>query len=294
MGNEVAGDDLGEQYKGYVFKITGGNDKDGFTMKQGVLVNGRVRLLLKKGSKNYRPRRAGERKKKSVRGCIVGPDIAVLALAIVKRGEKDIDGLTNINLPNRLHVKRASKIRKLYNLTKEDDVKLYISKVGREIVKKDGTTGKKLRKKRAKIQRLITDVRIRRKKIRKVETDKRRERTIKLKAEYQTLITKLKHTKAQEHKAEEVAKVEPVKATKGKGKEVPVTKAVTKGGKVETKGKVAPTTTAPATKTGTVAPKKETKTAPVVAPKVAAPAEKKAEPVKKDEKKATTTKAPKK
>jgi len=52
--------------------------------------------LLAKGSKNYRPRRAGERKRKSVRGCIVGPDISVLALAIVKRGEKDIDGLTTI------------------------------------------------------------------------------------------------------------------------------------------------------------------------------------------------------
>jgi len=33
IGNEVKGDDLGDQYKGYVFKITGGNDKDGFTMK---------------------------------------------------------------------------------------------------------------------------------------------------------------------------------------------------------------------------------------------------------------------
>jgi len=33
MGNEVSGDELGDAYKGYVFKITGGNDKDGFTMK---------------------------------------------------------------------------------------------------------------------------------------------------------------------------------------------------------------------------------------------------------------------
>jgi len=90
------------------------------------LVNGRVRLLLSKGQKNYRPRRAGERKRKSVRGCIVGPDIAVLALSIVKKGETDIEGLTTVQRPNRLHVKRASKIRKLYNLGKEDDVKFYI------------------------------------------------------------------------------------------------------------------------------------------------------------------------
>jgi hypothetical protein len=48
MGQEIDGEVLGEEYKGYIFKITGGNDKQGFPMKQGVLVNGRVRLLLKK------------------------------------------------------------------------------------------------------------------------------------------------------------------------------------------------------------------------------------------------------
>ena len=48
MGQEMDGEILGEEFKGYVFRITGGNDKQGFPMKQGVLVNGRVRLLLKK------------------------------------------------------------------------------------------------------------------------------------------------------------------------------------------------------------------------------------------------------
>jgi len=48
MGQEIDGEILGEQWKGYVFRITGGNDKQGFPMKQGVLVNGRVRMLLKK------------------------------------------------------------------------------------------------------------------------------------------------------------------------------------------------------------------------------------------------------
>jgi small subunit ribosomal protein S6e len=48
MGQEIDGEVLGDEYKGYIFRITGGNDKQGFPMKQGVLVNGRVRLLLKK------------------------------------------------------------------------------------------------------------------------------------------------------------------------------------------------------------------------------------------------------
>ena len=48
MGQEVEGDWLGDEYKGYIFKITGGNDRDGFPMRQGVMVKGRVRLLLDK------------------------------------------------------------------------------------------------------------------------------------------------------------------------------------------------------------------------------------------------------
>ena len=40
-------------------------------MMQGVLTNTRVRLLFKKGMPNYKERRSGVRKRKSVRGCIV-------------------------------------------------------------------------------------------------------------------------------------------------------------------------------------------------------------------------------
>lgn len=67
-------------------RISGGNDKQGFPMKQGVLTNGRVRLLLSKGHSCYRPRRTGERKRKSVRGCIVDANLSVLNLVIVKKG----------------------------------------------------------------------------------------------------------------------------------------------------------------------------------------------------------------
>lgn len=48
MGNEVPGDSVGDEFKGYIFRITGGNDKQGFPMKQGVLHPTRVRLLLRK------------------------------------------------------------------------------------------------------------------------------------------------------------------------------------------------------------------------------------------------------
>jgi small subunit ribosomal protein S6e len=33
MGQEVDGETLGDEWKGYIFKISGGNDKSGFPMK---------------------------------------------------------------------------------------------------------------------------------------------------------------------------------------------------------------------------------------------------------------------
>ena len=66
----------------------GGQDKQGFGMKQGVLVPGRVALLMSPGDSCFRGfgRRKGERRRKSVRGCIVSQDLSVLNLAIVKKG----------------------------------------------------------------------------------------------------------------------------------------------------------------------------------------------------------------
>uniref|UniRef100_A0A2K5S059 Small ribosomal subunit protein eS6 n=1 Tax=Cebus imitator TaxID=2715852 RepID=A0A2K5S059_CEBIM len=64
---EVAADALGEERKGYVVRISVGNDKQGFPMKQRVLTHGRVRLLLSKGHSCYRPRRTGERENQFVR-----------------------------------------------------------------------------------------------------------------------------------------------------------------------------------------------------------------------------------
>lgn len=41
-------------------------------------------------------------------------------------GDNDIEGLTDSVVPRRLGPKRASKIRKLFNLSKEDDVRKYV------------------------------------------------------------------------------------------------------------------------------------------------------------------------
>ena len=109
MAQEVSAECLGEEWKGYVVRITGGNDKQGFPMKQGVMTNGRVKLLLKKGQSCYRPRRKGERKRKSVRGCFVDANLSVLNLCIMKKGEQEIPGLTDRIVPRRLGPKRAGR-----------------------------------------------------------------------------------------------------------------------------------------------------------------------------------------
>jgi len=151
ISHEVAGDPLGDDFKGYVFRISGGNDKQGFCMTQGILTTGRVRILMREGMLGYRSRKRGERKRKSARGCIVSSDLSVLNLVVVKKGEQEIEGLTTAEAakPRRLGPKRASKIRKLFNLSKEDDVRQYV--VRRPVTTKSG----KQIFKAPKIQRLV-------------------------------------------------------------------------------------------------------------------------------------------
>ncbi|KKA20517.1 40S ribosomal protein S6 [Rasamsonia emersonii CBS 393.64] len=191
MGTEVPGDSLGEEFKGYIFKITGGNDKQGFPMKQGVLLPHRVKLLLSDGHSCYRPRRDGERKRKSVRGAITGPDLSVLALSIVKQGENDIPGLTDVVVPKRLGPKRATKIRRFFGLDKKDDVRKFV--IRRTVTRE----GKKEYTKAPKIQRLVTPQRLQRKRHRIALKRRRAEAAREAANEYAKLLA----SRVQEEKA---------------------------------------------------------------------------------------------
>merc|ERR1712026_96112 len=92
------------------------------------------------------------RKRKSVRGCIVNQNLSVLSVAIVKTGETEIPGLTTDPVPRRLGPKRASHLRKLFNLGKQDDVRQYVIK--RPLPVKEGKEVKKPTAKAPKIHRL--------------------------------------------------------------------------------------------------------------------------------------------
>merc|ERR1712087_551843 len=138
-------------------------------MKQGVLKNGRVRLLFKKGMSCYNERRGGMRKRKSVRGCIVGHDLSMLNLQIVQEGENPIPGLTDATAERRLGPKRASKIRKMFDLEKQDNQPKVL---GKYVIRRSVKEGSK-KTKAPKIQRLVTAARIQRKRrVKKTMTKK--------------------------------------------------------------------------------------------------------------------------
>merc|ERR1712226_215106 len=204
MAAEVPGDSLGDEFKGYVFRISGGNDKQGFPMKQGILCNHRVRLLFKKGMSCYRERRSGCRKRKSVRGCIVGPDLAVLSLVVAKKGAEDLPGLTDDQKPRRLGPKRASNIRKLFNLEKKDDVRKFV--VRREAGKK---------KKAPRIQRLVTPSLLQRKRYFRSQVRNRMVLAKKTKQEYMKRMTEYRQER-KELRAAEVAKKKKEKKSTAK------------------------------------------------------------------------------
>ena len=163
-------------------------------MKQGIFTNSRIKLLLAPGSKGYRAKRTGERKRKSVRGCIVGPDIKSLSVTVSKKGEQEIPGLTDTTVPRRLGPKRANNIRKLYGIERQEGndqsitTALIKKNVTRRTFKSKKNPAAPERQKAPKIQRLITDIRLRRKRINKEEKVRRWRKTLESKTAYSKLI----------------------------------------------------------------------------------------------------------
>lgn len=156
------------------------------------------------GASTYIPRRSGERKRRSVRGCIYGADLAVIFLKIVQKGEQEIPGCTDRDHPNRLAPKRASKIRKMYALVKgKDDVTKYVNR--RTIKRGDKTFWKA-----PKIQRLVTEKRLRRKLLLKREKADRYKASKTNVEKYEKLLSQY----VKERKAARVAAAKEAEAVK--------------------------------------------------------------------------------
>jgi len=198
ISQEFNGEIIGDQFKGYVFKITGGQDKQGFAMKQGVLANSRVKLLINRGECGLQKWRVkpGARKRRSIRGCIVGHDISVLNVVITQEGEDKLEGLTDHTVPRRLGPKRASKIRKLFNLGRDDDVRKFV--IRRQLPEKGE---KKARSKAPKIQRLVTPITLERKRRKLAVMRTRRVKSREEREAYQHLLDRRRIVRGQHKKA---------------------------------------------------------------------------------------------
>lgn len=90
IGDEFDGDII--DLPGYKLKITGGSDKNGFTMKSDVTGTRRVKSLLT-GGVGYNPKQKGVKRRKTVRGNTIAEDIVQINTVVVKEGSKPLADL---------------------------------------------------------------------------------------------------------------------------------------------------------------------------------------------------------
>ena len=93
IGDEVDG--IFISLPGYKLEVTGGTDKNGFTMRKDFPGMGRKRLLLSK-SQGFKSKESGLRKKKSVRGNTINQEIVQINMKVTKYTSKPIEKLVSI------------------------------------------------------------------------------------------------------------------------------------------------------------------------------------------------------
>lgn len=93
IGDEVDG--IFVSLPGYKLEITGGTDKDGFSIRSDLPGMRRRRLLLTKGQ-GFKPKEKGLRRKKSVHGNTISQNIVQINMRITKYSSKSIEELLNI------------------------------------------------------------------------------------------------------------------------------------------------------------------------------------------------------
>merc|ERR550514_2657938 len=97
-------------------------------------------------------------------------------LVVVRKGEQEIPDVTDKSNPRRLGPKRASNIRKLFNLEKKDNVRQFV-------VRRTVKEGNK-KQKAPKIQRLVTSSMLQRKRFFRSQTRAKMQVAKTLKADY--------------------------------------------------------------------------------------------------------------
>jgi SSU ribosomal protein S6E len=93
IGDEVDGIFVG--LPGYRLVITGGSDKDGFSMRSDMNSVGRKKILLTKGT-GLKSTKKGKREKKYIRGKIIGQELMQINMKVIKEGPRKVETETEI------------------------------------------------------------------------------------------------------------------------------------------------------------------------------------------------------
>lgn len=93
IGDEFDGGIVG--LDGYTLKVTGGADKNGFTMKKDVSGTRRIKSLLS-GGIGYHPKSDGVKRRKTVRGNTIADDIVQVNTVVVSAGSKAIADILGV------------------------------------------------------------------------------------------------------------------------------------------------------------------------------------------------------
>ena len=109
LGDAFDGHFLG--LDGYELQVTGGSDKDGFPMRKDIEGQMRRRFLIKKGvgfsgkkkEKKGNYRIAGMKRRKMLRGDVIGDDISQINCKVVKAGSTPLDQVFGPKAIDSLH-----------------------------------------------------------------------------------------------------------------------------------------------------------------------------------------------
>jgi small subunit ribosomal protein S6e len=85
LGEVIDGAAVG--MSGHKLQITGGSDKDGFPMRPNVHGGVRISVILSEGV-GFRPTKAGERQRKTLRGNVITEEIVQINMKIVEKPKK--------------------------------------------------------------------------------------------------------------------------------------------------------------------------------------------------------------
>ena len=88
IGDSIKGGLLG--FPNYEFEITGGSDASGFPMRKDVHGPVKKKILVSKRAIGYKPRRKGQKRRKTVRGNEITYDMTLINLRITKYGEAEL------------------------------------------------------------------------------------------------------------------------------------------------------------------------------------------------------------